>query len=316
MYVLQNGLHRKGLAILFAAAAVLASFGMGSSVQSHSICAALQPHIPVSSHLIGMAAAVLAGFALLGGIRQISKICTVLVPFMSLFYLAGCFYLLVLNRDCLWEALSLIVRCAFSGKALAGGAAGYTLSQGIRIGISRGLFTNEAGLGSIPMAAAAADSPNPAVQGLVSMTGPFWDTVVICAMTGLVIVSSILKMPEAFSNIPADGLCLAAFCQLPMFGAEILSISLALFAFATILGWCYYGECAVRFLAGERAVKPYQVIYLLWVYLGAVLSLERVWGMSDLLNALMVLPNLACLWMLRGKIRDSVRGGRGMFPPL
>lgn len=310
MYVLQNGLHKKGLAVLFAAAAVLASFGMGSSVQSHSICAALRSHILVSPHLIGMGAAVLAGFALLGGIRQISKICTVLVPFMSLFYLLGCFYLLILNRDFLWEALTLILRSAISGKALAGGAAGFTLSQGIRIGISRGLFTNEAGLGSIPMAAAASDVSAPAVQGLVSMTGPFWDTVVICAVTGLVIVSSILKMPEAFVNIPIDGLCLVAFCQLPVFGAEILSISLALFAFATILGWCYYGECAVRFLAGERAVKPYQVLYLFSVYLGAVLSLERVWGVSDLLNAFMILPNLVCLWMFRGKIRDSVRGGK------
>lgn len=303
MYVLQKGLKKKWLALLFSVAAVLASFGMGSSVQSHSICAALRSHLSVSPHLIGMAVAVLAGFALLGGIRQISKICTVLVPFMSLFYLAGCFYLLAANRAYLWDALSLILRSAFSGKALAGGTAGFALSQGLRIGISRGLFTNEAGLGSIPMAAATSNAPSPAIQGLISMTGPFWDTVVICAVTGLVIVSSILKMPEAFVKIPSDGLCLAAFCQLPMFGAEILSISLALFAFATILGWCCYGECAVRFLAGERAVKPYQVIYLFCVYLGAVVSLERVWGLSDLLNALMALPNLACLWMLRDRIQ-------------
>jgi AGCS family alanine or glycine:cation symporter len=302
MYVLQNGLRKKWLAFLFSLAAVLASFGMGSSVQSHSICSALQSHMAVSPHIIGMAAALLAGFVMLGGVRQISSLCTFLVPFMSLFYLAGCFYLLFANRSFLPDAFSLIIRSAFSGKAFAGGFTGTAVMLGIRTGISRGLFTNEAGLGSIPMAAACARTPSPVTQGLISMTGPFWDTVVICAVTGLVIVSSILKTPQAYAGIPIDSLCLAAFSQLPFWGTEILSISLILFAFATILGWCYYGECAVRFLAGQRAVKPYQVLYLLSVYLGAVVSLERVWGVSDLLNACMALPNLVCLWLLRKKI--------------
>ena len=171
----------------------------------------------------------------------------------------------------------------------------------IRIGVSRGLFTNEAGLGSIPMAAAASGA-DPVTPSLISMTGPFWDTVVICAVTGLTVISCMLKQPDAFTGLAPDSLCFAAFSQLPFLGTEILSFSLALFAFATSLGWCYYGECAIRFLTGSRAVRSYQVLYLLFVYLGAVLSLERVWGVSDLLNALMVLPNLYCLWRLRKTI--------------
>lgn len=307
MYVLKNGLHKKWLAILFSLAAILASFGMGSSVQSHSICSAILSHITISPHIIGMAAALLAGFVMLGGVRQISSICTFLVPFMSLFYLAGCFYLLYANRSFLPDAFSIIIRSAFSGKAFTGGFTGTAVMLGIRTGISRGLFTNEAGLGSIPMAAACARTSSPVTQGLISMTGPFWDTVVICAVTGLVIVSSILKNPQAYTEIPIDSLCLTAFSQLPFWGTEILSLSLILFAFATILGWCYYGECAVRFLAGERATKAYQVLYLVSVYLGAVVSLERVWGISDLLNACMALPNLACLWLLRKKIITETR---------
>lgn len=302
MYVLQNGLHKRWLAILFSLAAVLASFGMGSSVQSHSICSAVLSHLRISPHLIGIVLALTAGFVMLGGVKQISSICTFLVPFMSLFYLGGCFYLLILNRSLLPDALAVILRSAFSGKAFAGGFAGSAVLLGIRTGISRGLFTNEAGLGSIPMAAATAQTPSPVIQGLISMTGPFWDTVVICAVTGLVIVSSILKSPQSYQNLPIDSLCMTAFSQLPFFGREMLSLSLILFAFATILGWCYYGENAVRFLAGERAIKLYQVLYLLCVYLGAVVSLDQVWGISDLLNALMMLPNLVCLWMLRKQI--------------
>ena len=298
MYVLKNGLHKKSLALLFSIAAVLASFGVGSSVQSHSIYAALRPHLSVSPHLVGILIALLAGFVMLGGIRQISRVCALFVPFMSLLYLAGCFFLLYQNRSMLPSSLTLILSSAFSGRALAGGFTGGALMLCIRIGVSRGLFTNEAGLGSIPMAAAASGA-DPVTQSLISMTGPFWDTVVICAVTGLTIVSSMLKRPDAFTGLTPDGLCFAAFSQLPFLGTEILSLSLALFAFATILGWCYYGECAVRFLAGSRAVKPYQVLYLFFVYLGAILSLERVWSVSDLLNALMILPNLYCLWRLR-----------------
>ena len=302
MYVLKHGLHNKPLAILFSMAAILASLGVGSSVQSNSIRSAITSHLNLSPHLIGMITAVLAGFVILGGVKQISKICTFFVPFMSLFYLAGCFWLLYLNHSFLGEALLVILRSAFSSESFIGGLTGTAVMLGIRTGISRGLFTNEAGLGSIPMAASSSQTSSPITQSLISMTGPFWDTVVICAITGLVIVSSMLKNPAAYQGIPMDALCFTAFDQLPFFGTEILSISLVLFAFATILGWCYYGECGVRFLFGEKGIKHYQVLYLFFIYLGAVISLDLVWRISDLLNALMALPNLLCLWMLRKKI--------------
>ncbi len=307
MYILKNGLHKKYIALLFSIAVILVSFGMGSSVQSHSIASAITRHFPVSSHVIGILVSLLAGFAILGGIKQISRICTFFVPFMSLFYLVGCFWILFLNRHFLCDAVLLIFQSAFSARSFAGGLGGTAVMLGIRTGISRGLFTNEAGLGSIPMAAASSSCSSPVTQSLISMTGPFWDTVVICAITGLVVVSSILKTPAAYINIPADGLCFIAFAQLPLWGEEILSISLILFAFATILGWCYYGECGVRFLWGERGVKTYQILYLLFIYLGAVVSLQLVWGVSDLLNILMTLPNLLCLWLLRKKILEETR---------
>ncbi len=307
MYVLRDVLRKPGLACLFAVAAVLASLGVGSSVQAQSISNAITRHLPVSPSLIGLVAMVLAGFVILGGIRQISKICTFFVPFMSLFYLVGCFWLLVLNRAFLADAVSLIFRSAFSSRSLVGGMAGTAVLLGIRIGISRGLFTNEAGLGSFPMAAASSKSDSPAAQSLITMTGPFWDTVVLCAVTGLVIISSILKNPGAYENVSMDSLCFVAFGQLPFLGEEMLSLSLVLFSFATILGWCYYGECGVRFLAGERGMKTYQLLYLIFIYLGAVMSLDLVWGLSDLLNALMALPNLICLWLLRKEVIAKTR---------
>ena len=307
MYVLKNGLHKKGLSGLFAIAAVLASFGMGSSVQSHSIQSAVTEHFTLSPHLIGIATALLAGFVILGGIKQISKICAFFVPVMSIFYLAGCCWLLILNRHFLSATVCLIFRSAFSARSFAGGIGGTAVMLGIRTGISRGLFTNEAGLGSIPMAAAASDSSSPVIQSLISMTGPFWDTVVICAITGLAIISSILKNPAAYQDIPFDRLCFTAFSGLPFLGAEMLSVSLILFAFATILGWCYYGECSVRFLLGEKGIKTYQILYLLFIYLGAAVPLNLVWGISDLLNALMALPNLLCLWLLRKRVVQETR---------
>lgn len=309
MYVLLHGLHKKSLAQLFAAAAVFASFGMGSSVQSHSIYKAVAVCLPhessVSSwlpHLVGMVTALLAAAVMLGGAKKVASICTFLVPFMSLFYLGSCGYLLFLRRSWITSALSLILKNAFSPSAALGGAAGAGIMTCLRVGISRGLFTNEAGLGSIPIAAASSQSNSPQKQSLISMTGPFWDTVVICAVTGLVLVSSMLAEPAAYQNVPMDSICFQAFRQLPLLGPQILALSLILFAFATILGWCCYGECSITFLAGEHRKKPYQVAYLVFVYLGAVIPLQLVWDLSDLLNALMMMPNLLALWLLRRQI--------------
>lgn len=302
MYVLKNVLRMKYAAMAFALFTILASFGIGSSVQANSICTAIRQHLSVSPHIIGIVTALAAGFIVLGGVRQIAKFCTFLVPLMSIFYLVSCGYLLLLNRHFVTEAVFVIVKSAFYSKSFIGGMTGTAVIIGIRTGISRGLFTNEAGLGSIPMTSAASDCTSPFKQGLISMTGPFWDTVVICAVTGVVIVSSMLHDPFAFSDIAVDRLCFQAFSLLPFSGEEMLSVSLVLFAFATIIGWCYYGECCVSFLTGNRGLHAYHTIYIVFIYLGMVIPLQLVWDISSLLNSLMAIPNLLCLWLLRNHI--------------
>lgn len=297
MYVLERGLKKKGLAVAFAFFTVLASFGIGSSVQAHSIRTALEMQVNVSPHVVGIVTGVLAGLVIVGGNRQIAKVCTWLVPAMSVLYLSGCFFLILKNRAVFFEAVCLIVRSAFSPRAAAGGLFGQAVLTGMRTGISRGLFTNEAGLGSIPMAAASSDCDSPVRQGLISMTGPFWDTVVICAVTGIALVGSMLSRPEAYRDVEADRLCFLAFGEIPVCGEEILSVSLILFAFATIIGWNVYGTAAVRWLCGEAGIGAYQVVYLFFAYLGAAASLELVWGLSDLFNSFMAIPNLICVWV-------------------
>lgn len=302
MYVLERGLGKKEMAVAFALFAVLASFGIGSSVQAHSISTAIHRLVPVSPHIIGAAAGVLVGLVIVGGKRQIAGVCTWLVPVMSLLYLGGCLWIIGENIVFLPETLAVILKDAFSPQAFVGGVAGRTIMTSMRIGISRGLFTNEAGLGSIPMAAASAKTDSAVRQGLISMTGPFWDTVVMCAITGIAAVSSMLANPWRYIGANAEDICMVAFGELPVGGTAILSVSLVLFAFATIIGWNVYGTSAVRYLWGETAVKSYQVIYMFFVYLGAVLSLNLVWGLSDLFNSFMAIPNLLCLWMLRKTI--------------
>lgn len=302
MYVLKNRLGKRRLAAAFALFTVLASFGIGSSVQAHSIRTAVEQQLLISPHLIGMLAGVLAGLVIVGGSRQIAGVCMWLVPVMSILYLAGCFYIMVQNYAVLPETFGMILRSAFSGRAAAGGVAGGTLMTGIRIGISRGLFTNEAGLGSIPMVAAQSGECDAHRQGLISMTGPFWDTVVLCAITGIAAVSSMLMHPADFIGVEPEQICFVAFSKLPVCGEGLLSVSLVLFAFATVIGWNVYGAAAVRFLWGERGIKLYQVFYMLSVYFGAVLSMELVWGISDLFNSFMAIPNLIAIWLLRKEI--------------
>lgn len=302
MYVLKNVLHLKYIAVFFAIFTVLASLGIGSSVQANSIQTAISAHFNISPHIIGITISLLAGFVVLGGVKQIAKVCTILVPFMSLLYLSACAYLLIQNREFLLDSILVILKSAFSAKSYIGGFTGASVLLALRTGISKGLFTNEAGLGSIPITAAATNCSSTIKQGLISMTGPFWDTVVICAITGIVIVSSMLRHPIDYVNLPADKLCFAAFLNLPCYGSELLSLCLVLFAFATIIGWCYYGECSMRFLLGERWLSVYHTAYIVSIYLGTVIPLDLVWKTSELLNYLMALPNLLCLYLLRNVI--------------
>ena len=302
MYILRDVLNHKLLGGLFAFFSMFAAFGVGSSVQSSSISLAVRQHLPLSPHIIGMLLALLAGSVILGGVKQISKVCTFLVPFMSLFYLSGCFYLLFQNRIYIGDSLLWILQTAWHPQAVTGGIAGQSILWVLRIGISRGLFTNEAGMGSLPMSAISTNATSTVKQALVSMTGVFWDTVVLCAITGLVIVSAMLKAPAAFANADAEFFCTLAFSQIPIFGKPFLSITLILFAFATILGWCYYGECGARFLGKEKGIRNFQILYLLFLYLGAITPLTLVFHFTDLFNALMAIPNLIALFSLRKMI--------------
>ncbi len=299
MYIMEGVLKQKSAAIVFAVAAVLVSFGMGSSVQAHSIVSAVTEQVRLSSGYVGVCLAFFAGIVILGGAEQITKVCTCLVPFMSVFFLGGCFFLIWENREVFPETIQAIVKSAFSSKPVIGGITGTAVMEGLRVGISRGLFTSEAGLGSIPISAAAARTQSPYRQGLVSMTGVFWDTVVMCAVTGIAIVGCMLKEPELYQQAEANRLCFLAFSNLPVLGSEMLSVSLVLFAFATIIGWSYYGECAVRYLGKGRGRIVYKVLYICFILFGAVMPLNMVWGIADLFNLLMMIPNLICLWMLR-----------------
>ena len=307
MYVMEQLLHNRLLAVLFSVFTVLAALCVGSGVQAHSLTAVISRRLPVSVHWIGIAAALLAGSILIGGTKKTAKVCTCLVPVMSVLYLGSCLFLLVKNAAWIPAALQAIFVSAFSKKAVIGGIAGTAVKMAVRTGMAKGLFTNEAGMGSMPMTAAAAEGLSPRDQGLVSMTGVFWDTLVMCAVTALAILSDMVKNAAPYRAAAVDEYCFVAFSNLPVAGEDLLSLCLVLFAFATIIGWSFYGECAARYLWGERGVTVFQVIYMVFVYLGSVCSLELVWNLSDLCNACMAVPNLWCLWKLKELIVEKTR---------
>ena len=248
----------------------------------------------------------IAGVVILGGVKSIARVCSALVPFMALFYVVGCIYILCVNHAYLLPALKLIVTDAFSMKAVGGGATGTVIMLAARYGIARGLFSNESGLGSAPIVAAAAKTKNPVRQALVSSSGTFWDTVVICAMTGLVVVSCIIADPKISAS---DGARLTqlAFCHIPYVGAPLLTFGLLTFAFSTILGWSYYGERAVEYLEGRKWIHLYRILYIIAVFVGSVVSLDLVWNLADCMNALMAIPNLVSLLALNGIIVHETR---------
>ena len=307
MYVMEQLLHNRLLAVLFSVFTVLAALCVGSGVQAHSLTAVISRRLPVSVHWIGIAAALLAGSILIGGAKKTAKVCTCLVPVMSVLYLGSCLFLLVKNAAWIPAELQAIFVSAFSKKAVIGGSAGSAVKMAVRTGMAKGLFTKEAGMGSMPMTAAAAEGLSTRDQGLVSMTGVFWDTLVMCAVTALAILSDMVKNAAPYRAAAVDEYCFVAFSNLPVAGEDLLSLCLVLFAFATIIGWSFYGECAARYLWGERGVTVFQVIYMVFVYLGSVCSLELVWNLSDLCNACMAVPNLWCLWKLKELIVEKTR---------
>lgn len=304
MYVLEHGLKSKPMAVLYALLTVCASYGVGCSTQSNSITNVTSSLWGLSPYGVGIAAAVLTGLVILGGIDSIGNLCKKLVPAMGVFYIAACFVLIAMNRNFILPAISLICRSAFLPSAMAGGFVGATIKTAARYGIARGLFTNEAGIGTAAIAAASAKTDNPHNQALVSMSATFWDTVVMCGITGIVIVANILKNPASVKGIPASDLTTAAFMQLP-YGEYILGFSIVAFAMATLIGWSYFGERAVVYLFGKEGIGTYKLCYIVMIFVGAVLSLEFVWELSDFINALMILPNVLTLWLLRKDIKST-----------
>ena len=313
MYALERGLGWKWLAVLFALFTALASFGIGNTVQANAISTIAQESYNIPTWLTGAAVCVLSGLVLLGGIKSIARVCGALVPFMALFYVIGCIYILFANGQYVWPAIKLICESAFTPQAAGGGFIGTTVIIAARMGIARGLFSNESGLGSAPIVAAAAQTRNPVRQALVSSTGTFWDTVVICAFTGLVIVSSILAYPD-ISSTDGAALTKAAFSKIPYVGTPLLTFGLLTFAFTTILGWCYYGERAVEYLKGKRWMLAYRILFVAMVFVGSIISLDIVWNAADCMNALMAIPNLVALLLLSNVIARETKhylyGGR------
>lgn len=309
MYVLDQGLHMRWLALLFALFGGLASFGIGCAVQVNAIAAVCEESLNIPPEIVGIIAAVLASLVIFGGIRSIAGVCERLVPFMSLFYIGGCAAILIYNYDFIFPALRTIVTMAFAPGAVTGGLAGGGIAMAMRYGIARGLFSNEAGMGSAPIAAAAAKTSSPVRQAMVSSTATFWDTVVVCAITGLVLVSSIMKNPAIDMAMAGDGglLTTMAFAQLPIVGPGILVVGIITFAFSTILGWAYYGERCVEYLAGRHGLIFYRLLYILTAATAPVIQLNFVWMTADVLNALMVLPNLVSLLCLSDVIAQETR---------
>lgn len=307
MYTIERGLHCKWLAAVFAVFTILATFGAGCTVQSHAITNVVESTFHIKPAVSGLVVTVLVGIVILGGIKTIANVCEKLVPFMSLFYVLGCLAILWINRAFLIPAVVLIVKSAFTARAAAGGFVGSTVLLACRYGMARGLFSNESGLGTAPIAAASAQTKNPVRQALVSMTGTFWDTVIVCAMTGVVIVSSILHIPGQFTKAADDALTQVSFAQLPGVGSYILTIALSIFAFTTILGWAYYGERCMEYLFGTKITWLYKLIFLAILYIGAISSLSIVWTFSDLMNGLMAFPNLVSLLLLSGVVVKETR---------
>lgn len=306
MYALEKGLRMRWLAVLFAVFTAFASFGIGSTVQANAISTLTSEVYTVSPYISGLVICLLTAAVVLGGVKSIARVCGMLVPFMALVYVLGCIYIIGVNAQYVWPAVKLIVEAAFTPEAAGGGFIGSTVMTAARFGIARGLFSNESGLGSAPIVAAAAQTRNPVRQALVSSSGTFWDTVVICALTGIVIVSSVLAYPDiTFES--GSTLTKEAFAKIPFIGTPLLTFGLTTFAFSTILGWCYYGERAVEYLKGYRWVIAYRIAYIAAVFIGSIMSLQMVWNLADCMNALMAIPNLISLLALSGILVHETR---------
>lgn len=303
MYALERGLNLKWAAVLFSVFTAIAAFGIGNMVQANALSSMAFGVGGIPHWLTGVILTILVGVVILGGIKSIAKVCERLVPSMAVFYILGCIIILALGYSTIPQSIALILRHAFTGEAAAGGFIGAAVMQAARFGIARGLFSNESGLGSAPIVAAAAQTKNPVRQALVSSTGTFWDTVVVCALTGLILVNT------GAWQLGREGpqLTQSAFASIPFIGPTVLTVALAVFVFSTILGWSYYGERAIEYLFGKKAIKPYRLAWVVFVMIGSVTALPVVWNFADAANALMAIPNLIALLLLSGVIVAETR---------
>lgn len=339
MYAIENGLasNKRGvarwfwmvMAAAFAFFTAIATFGIGSTVQANAIATMSHETICLSPVVIGGIVTILAAAVIMGGVKSIARCCEMLVPLMAVIYVLGCITILIINAQFVVPALKLIIDSAFNPAAAGGGFVGTSIMMTARYGIARGLFSNESGLGSAPIVAASAQTKNPVRQALVSSSGTFWDTVVICAITGITIVSSILAFPDIEATDGGE-LTKMAFSKIPYIGTPLLAFGSLTFAFSTILGWCLYGERGMEYVASKLIVRrkramgveptseymekrlkgvnnAYRIVFLITVYLGAVISLDLVWNLADIFNALMAIPNLLCLLFLSGVIVKETR---------
>ena len=306
MYALERGAKMKWLGVLFAIFTTIACFGIGNMTQANSITSMLKTSFNVNPYISGAVITVAAGIVLIGGVKSIARVCESLVPFMALFYVLGCITVLFINAPYIPEAIVTIFTRAFTVQAAAGGFVGSTIIAAMRYGIARGLFSNESGMGSAPIAAAAATTSNPVRQALVSMSGVFWDTIIVCALTGLVLVSSIVKYP-ALGSLSGGDLTAMAFEKVHIFGRYILAVGLVTFAFSTILGWAYYGERAFEYLFGKKPMILFRIVYSVVIFVGSVSANQLVWDIADTFNAFMAIPNLICLLLLNGVIVSETK---------
>ncbi len=301
MFVLEKGLKQKWLGITFAILTVVASFGIGNMVQANSISHLLSDQFGISPITTGIVLSILTGVVILGGIRSIARVCEMLVPFMAILYIVSLIIIIGMTIDKIPQTISLILSSAFTGQAAIGGFSGAGVKEAIRAGIARGLFSNESGLGSAPIVAAAAKTKNAVRQALVSSTGTFWDTVIICALTGIAIINTDVWMfGLKGAEIPGK-----MFSILGGAGGIILSVSLLLFVFSTILGWSYYGEKALEYLMGVKSILIFRIVWVIFVFIGSITTLNIVWGFSDIANALMAIPNLISLLLMGNFIKKE-----------
>ncbi|MDR0294733.1 MAG: sodium:alanine symporter family protein [Prevotellaceae bacterium] len=302
MYALERGLKMKWLGILFAIFCSLASFGIGNMVQVNAISVMMESQFNINTHITGIVLFIITFAVIVGGIKSIAKVSEKIVPTYAVIFILMNIFVICLNIAYVPEALTLIVKSAFTPRAAGGGFVASTLLMAMRYGVARGLFSNESGLGSAPLAAAAAVTRNPVRQALVSMSAVFLDTIIMCFLTGLMLVTTILKNPAGYENLKGGEFVAFAYNQIPVVGPIILTVGIFLFAWTTVLGWCYYAERTMEYLFGKKCILPFRILFSIVAYIGAVIPLVVVWDAADMFNAFMAIPNLITLLLLSGAI--------------